>query len=152
VDHLFGTHNDHSVVQATLEKRVINRAIVDLRSLVRSMTTPKSKKYRINQDLGKMIQARTKHRAFHPNGPQKILSLSPAVFAVMRTSPEGDRVVVTLTNVTKFRHRVEIPIEEMNGYKRHWQDLLNEKEFSPKKEKLSVTLQSYEVLWLVPHT
>ena len=149
---LFGTHNDHSVVDATLEKRVINRAIVDLRSLMRSMTHPKSKKYRINQDLGRMVQARTKHRAFHPNGPQKILSLSPAVFAVMRTSPEGDRVVVTLTNVTKFKHRVEIPIEEMNGYRGHWQDLLSEKKFSPKKEKLSVTLQPYEVLWLVPHT
>ncbi len=149
---LFGTHNDHSVVEATLEKRVINRAIVDLRSLMRSMTHPKSKKYRINQDLGRMIQARTKHRAFHPNGPQKILSLSPAVFAVMRTSPEGDRVVVTLTNVTKFKHRVEIPIEEMNGYKGHWQDLLSKKEFSPKKERLSIPLQPYDVLWLVPHT
>ncbi len=148
---LFGTHNDHSVVEATLEKRVINRAIVDLRSLMRSMTHPKSKKYRINQDLGRMIQARTKHRAFHPNGPQKILSLSPAVFAVMRTSPEGDRVVVTLTNVTKFKHRVEIPIEEMNGYKGHWQDLLSKKEFSPKKERLSIPLQPYDVLWLVPH-
>jgi sucrose phosphorylase len=148
---LFGTHNDHSVVEATLEKRVINRAIVDLRSLMRSMTHPKSKKYRINQDLGKMIQARTKHRAFHPNGPQKILSLSPAVFAVMRTSPEGDRVVVTLTNVTKFKHRVELPIEEMNGYKGPWQDLLSQKEFSPKKERLSIPLQPYDVLWLVPH-
>ena len=99
-----------------------------------------------------MIQARTKHRAFHPNGPQKILYLSPAVFAVMRTSPEGDRVVVTLTNVTKFKHRVEIPIEEMNGYKGHWQDLLSEKEFSAKKERLSIPLQPYDVLWLVPHT
>jgi len=61
-------------------------------------------------------------------------------------------VVVTLTNVTKFKHRVEIPLGEVNGYKGHWQDLLSEKEFSPKKEKLSITLQPYEVLWLVPHT
>jgi len=127
-----------------------DRAIVDLRSLVRSMTHPKSKKYRINQDLGKMIQAPTNHRAFHPSGPQKILSLSPGVFALMRTSPEGDRSVVTLTNVTKFERRAEIPLEEANRYKGHWQDLLSEKGFSPKKERLSITLQSYDVLWLVP--
>jgi len=69
-----------------------------------------------------------------------------------RNIPEGDRVVVTLTNVTKFKHRVEIPLKEMNGYKGHWQDLLSEKEFSPKKEKLSIPLQPYDVLWLVPHT
>jgi hypothetical protein len=59
--------------------------------------------------------------------------MSPAVLAVMRASPEGDRVAVTLTNVTKFKHRVEIPLEEMNGYKGHWQDLLSEKENSRKK-------------------
>ena len=147
---LFGTHNDHTAVEATREKRVINRAIVDFHSILRSMTHPKSKKYRINKDLGKMIQARTSHRAFHPNGPQRILSLSPAVFAVMRTSPEGDRFIVTLTNVTKFRCMVRIPLRDVGGSEGPWRDLLSEKEFSTKQDVLSITLQPYDVLWLVP--
>ena len=113
---------------------MINRPIVDFRSILRSMTHPKSKKYRINKDLGEMIQERTKHRAFHPNGPQKILSLSPAVFAVMRTSPEGDQLVVTLTNVTRSRCRVEIPLRDVGGLKGPWRDLLSEKEFTAKKD------------------
>jgi len=129
---------------------VINRAIVDFHSILRSMTHPKSKKYRINKDLGKMIQARTSHRAFHPNGPQRILSLSPAVFAVMRTSPEGDRFIVTLTNVTKFRCMVRIPLRDVGGSEGPWRDLLSEKEFSTKQDVLSITLQPYDVLWLVP--
>jgi glycosidase len=147
---LFGTHNDHDAVDATRENRAINRTIVDCRSLMRSMKHPKSKKYRINQGLGKMIQVRTKHRAFHPNGPQKILSLSPQVFAVMRTSPEGDQVVVALTNVGRSRCRVEIPLGDVGGHEGRWQDLLSEREISAKKDRLSIPLQPYDVLWLVP--
>jgi glucosylglycerate phosphorylase len=147
---LFGTHNDHTAVEATRENRVINRAIVDLRSLLRSLKHPRSKKYRINRDLGKMIHARCNHRAFHPNGRQKVLFLSPAVFALVRASPEGDRTVLTLTNVTRMKRKVEIPIEEVKRCEGPWQDLLSEKKFSPKKERLSLTLQPYEVLWLAP--
>jgi glycosidase len=149
---LFGTHNDHAVVEASREKRVINRTIVDFRSIIRSMTHPKSKKYRINQDLGKMIQERTLHRAFHPNGPQKVLSLSPAVFAVMRTTPEWDRHVVTLTNVTKSRCRIQIPLRDVGGSEGPWRDLLSEKRFTPKNDLLSISLQQYDVLWLVPES
>lgn len=147
---LFGTHNDHVAVEATRENRVINRAIVDFRSIMRSMSHPKSKKYRINKGLGRMIQVRGNHQAFHPNGSQRILSLSPAVFAVTRTSPDGDQFVLTLTNVTKFKRRVDIPLKELKGYKGYWKDLLSGRDFGPKKERLSITLPGYDVLWLVP--
>jgi len=116
------------------------------------MTHPKSKKYRINRDLGKMIQARTKHRAFHPNSPQKILSLSPAVLAVMRTSPEGDRFILTLTNVTKFKCRIQISLGEVGGSEGLWCDLLSAKALKTKQDLLSITLQPYDVIWLTPPT
>ncbi len=147
---LFGTHNDHAAVRATHEKRVINRAMVDFRSIMRSMNHPMSKKYRINQALGRMIQVRTAHRAFHPNGVQKVLNRSPEVFAVMRTTPEGDGSVVTLTNVTKSGCRVEVPLSDVGGCEGRWRDLLSEREFSTKRDRLSITLQPYDVLWLIP--
>jgi sucrose phosphorylase len=149
---LFGTHNDHAAVEATRENRVINRAMVDLRSLLRSLRHPRGKKYRINRDLGKMIQARCDHRAFHPNGTQKVLSLNPAVFAVIRTTPEGDRPILALTNVTRIRRRVEIPLEDVKRDQGPWHDLLSEKKINPKKERLLITLKPYEVLWLVPES
>jgi sucrose phosphorylase len=149
---LFGTHNDHAAVEATRENRVINRAIVDLRSLLRSLRHPRSKKYRINRDLGKMIHTRCHHRAFHPNGAQKVLSVSPAVFVVMRTSPEGESIVLTVTNVTRIRRQVEIPLEDVKKSQGSWHDLLSEKKINPKKDRLLITLQPYEVLWLVPES
>lgn len=147
---LFGTHNDHVAVEATREKRLINRMIVDLGSIMRSMNYPRSKKYRINQYLGNMIQKRTTYPAFHPNGRQKVLNLSPKLFAVTRTSPAGEQIVVTLTNVTKSRCRVEIPLRDMGGLRERWRDLLSDKEFIPANDSVSVTLQPYDVLWLVP--
>jgi sucrose phosphorylase len=147
---LFGTHNDHAAVTATREKRVINRAMVDFRSIMRSMNHPRSKKFRINQALGRMIQVRTAHRAFHPNGAQKVLNLSPAVFAVMRTSPEGNGSVVTLTNVTGSRCRVELPLGDVGGWEGRWQDLLSEREFGAKRDRVTIVLQPYDVLWLAP--
>ena len=49
-----------------------------------------------------------------------------------------------------MKRKVEIPIEEVKRCEGPWQDLLSEKKFSPKKERLSLTLQPYEVLWLAP--
>ncbi len=87
-------------------------------------------------------------RCIHLEQTHEIIKLLRDILSVV--TPHV--ALVTETNVTKFKHRVEIPLEEMNGYKAHWQDLLREKEFSPKKERLSIPLQPYDVLWLVPHT
>ena len=147
---LFGTHNDHAAVEATRENRVINRSIVDCRSIMRSMRHPRSKKYRINQMLGKMIHVRTRNRAFHPNGPQQILSLSASVFAVKRTSPEGDRCVIALINVSQSGQRIQIPLAEMRESERIWQDTLSGRKYLVKKYMLEIVLRPYDVLWLSP--
>jgi len=147
---LFGTHNDHAALEATREKRGINRAIVDCRSLMRSMRHPGSKKSRINASLGKMIQCRTRHRAFHPNGPQRILSLSSRVFAVLRTTPEGGDCVVALTNVSRSRCRVRLPAGELREWGEKWRDLLSGKEYRARQGSLPIVLRAYDVIWLAP--
>lgn len=147
---LFGTHNDHAAVEATRENRAINRTLVDFSSIMRSMNHPKSKKYRINQSFGKMITLRTKHGAFHPNGSQTILSLSPSVFASMRKSPGGEDLVVTLTNVAQSACTVAISSGEIVKFKASWLDLLSEREFRPVEGRISVTLEPYDVVWLSP--
>jgi hypothetical protein len=57
---------------------------------------------------------------------------------------------VALTNVGRSRCRVEIPLGDVGGHEGRWQDLLSEKEVSAKKDRLSISLQPYDVLWLVP--
>ncbi len=47
-----------------------------------------------------LLLRRSSSSAFHPHGGQKILDLTPGVFAVLRSSPDGDQKVLCLQNVT----------------------------------------------------
>lgn len=147
---LFGTHNDHASVEATGENRVINRAIADVSSILRSLSHPKSKKKQINDGLGRMVRARIASSAFHPNAPQRVLTLSPAVFAVARSSPDGAEAVLALTNVTAARVTLAIPAADLGGRGDAWKDLLSQRVFRASGDALRVSLNPYDVAWLAP--
>ncbi len=149
---LFGTHNDHAAVEATREKRAINRTIMDYNSIMRSMSYSKSKKFRINRRLGQIIQARTQNAAFHPNGSQKVMFLDRSVFIVLRQSPEADQIVLTLTNVSGHSRKVEIPMDDVGGFSGRWMDLLSVEEFKPKNGSMEICLKPYDTLWLTPES
>jgi hypothetical protein len=55
-----------------------------------------------------------------------------------------------MTNVTPRESRVEIPLSELNVQETRWHDLIGEKEWIVENERLSVTLEPYEVVWLKP--
>lgn len=147
---LFGTHNDHEAVEDTHRKRAINRTVVDADSIMKSMNYSHSKKSRINRSLGGLIEIRTKKRAFHPNGNQRILMISPGVFAVLRTSLEMDQHILSITNVTSKECHLEISLSEINSSESQWYDLLGEKTLLAENQKLHITLQPYDVIWLQP--
>jgi sucrose phosphorylase len=147
---LFGTHNDHEAVEDTHRKRAINRTVVDADSIMQSMNYPHSKKSRINRDLGRLIEIRTKKQAFHPNGDQKTLMISPNVFTVLRTSPEMDQHILTMTNVTSKECHLEILLSEIDSSESQWYDLISEKALLAENQKLRVKLQPYDVVWLQP--
>ena len=147
---LFGTHNDHEAVENTNRKRAVNRTVVDADSIMESMNYPHSKKSRINRDLGRLIEIRTKKQAFHPNGDQKILMISPCVFTVLRTSPEIDQHILAMTNVTNRECHLEISLPEIDTSESKWYDLIGKKVFLAENQKLHITLQPYDVIWLQP--
>ena len=147
---LFGTHNDHEAVEDTRGKRAVNRTVVDAHSIMESMNYPKSKKSLINKKLGRLIEIRAEKRAFHPNGDQHIFMISPSTFTVLRTSPEMDQHILTLTNVTDKECHIEISLSEINSSESQWFDLLGKKELLAKDQKLRITLFPYDVIWLQP--
>jgi sucrose phosphorylase len=76
--------------------------------------------------------------------------VSSDVFAVLKTSPEGDERILTLTNVTPRQTRVEIEPAEYGAPETRWMDLLSENEWMTEEEKLKVTLEPYDIIWLKP--
>ncbi|MEA3333234.1 MAG: alpha-glucosidase C-terminal domain-containing protein, partial [Pseudomonadota bacterium] len=95
---------------------------------------------------------RTRNRAFHPHGEQRVLMISPDVFTVLRSSPEKDQHILTMTNVTNRICYMEIPLNDLEIEDKNWFDLIAEKAWSAAGEKLLVELQPYDVIWLTPVT
>jgi len=147
---LIGTRNDIEAVLATRSNRDINRTVIDAGAVVETLKDPLSKFSRISREFGRLIVIRTKHRAFHPSGVQRVLSISPSVFSVIRRSPEGDRFILTLTNVTSGVTHLKIPLSEIGTDETRWYDLVSGMEWMAENERLFITLQPYDVIWLEP--
>jgi sucrose phosphorylase len=143
-----GSMNDHDLVKKTNVKRDVNRASIDVQKLREEAKDPRSKVSRLARQWPRLSLTRTAERAFHPYGDQKVLMLSPQVFTVVRTSPEGDERILTLTNVADKKVELEIPLSQFGIEADHWVDLVNEREYDTASGKLFVTLETYDVVWM----
>ncbi len=149
---LIGTKNDIDSVIATHSNREINRTIIDDKLISEALQDPLSKISRINRELGRLIKLRTKLRAFHPRGGQKIIRVHPRVFSLLRTSPEGDQHILSLINVSSKVVRLEIPLLTLGVKENQWYDLVSEMEWWAENALLTLTLQPYDIAWLAPVT
>jgi len=140
--------NDHELVKKTNHKRDLNRGLIDPDRLAEELKDPQSKRSHLARMGRRLNLTRTRERAFHPQGDQHVIMNSPDVFTVLRTSPEGDERILTMTNVTPRQTRIEIPLSECGTQETHWFGLINEKEWMAEEGKLKVTLEPYDVIWL----
>jgi sucrose phosphorylase len=134
----------------TASKRDINRSVINGKAFAEALEDPLSKISRISRELGRLTAIRVKNRAFHPNGKQKILTVSNHVFSIYRVSPEEDRHILALINVCDKACRIEVPLSELETDTIHWYDLVSEMEWMADDGKLYLSLQPYDVIWLAP--
>ena len=147
---LIGTRNDIETVRKTKSKRDINRKHIHLEELLTELDDPKSKLSHIREQLAKLLEVRVEQSAFHPSGEQQVLSLAPEIFSVLRTSPSGDQHILALTNVANRVCQVEIPLTELGVEETNWYDLVGNRGWIAEQQKLELTLQPYDVVWLIP--
>lgn len=147
---LIGSRNEVQLALRTKVKRDVNRAVVDEALLMRNLAEPGSKMNLINDQFGRLLEMRVRQRAFHPGGEQRVLSLSPCVFAVLRVSPEGSERILALTNVAPQPCRLEIRLEELGLEESNWYDLVAGRGWMALQSRLTVQLQPYDVMWLTP--
>jgi glycosidase len=145
---VIGSPNNHDLVKETKVRRDVNRAVIHVQGLMEEAKDPGSKISRLARQWPKLSLTRTGQRAFHPHGDQKVLMLSPQVFSVLRTSPEEDEHILTMTNVANKKIDLEISLSEVGVKATQWFDLVNEIEYRAVSGKLSVDLEPYDVVWL----
>ena len=145
---LIGKRNDVEAVKVIESKRAINRTVLDARILDEQIKDPDSKLSRIFE-MSFYNDKRILYRAFHPNGDQNVLRLGSEIFAVLRTSPEGDQHILALTNVANRRIRVEVPLSQLGVEDTRWHDIVAEKDHEALQGKLVLIMEPYYVLWLI---
>lgn len=147
---LAGSRNDVRLALETRVKRDVNRPALDYDYLIQALAEPGSKVSLISEQLRRLFRIRTLYTAFHPNGAQQVLMLSPALFTLVRTSPDGSRHVVCVTNVTNQTVEVDLPVAELGLNCKSWFDLLGGRGWQTSCGVLRLDAAPYDVIWLAP--
>jgi len=143
-----GTANDYGAAKASGVNRDLNRGIIDAWEVERTLKDPASKLSLLVSRGREQLLVRRRETSFHPRGGQKVLHLSPKVFALVRTAPEGDEVILTLTGVTGDSVDLVITVEEAGLRHGRCQDLLSGREYHVRGTALRLTLPPYGRIWL----
>ena len=113
---MVGSRNYYEGVERTGVRRAINREKLGLERLKGELSERGSRRELVYSALTRLLRERRKHRAFHPEGPQTVLSLHRQIFAVERQSPDGSEKILSIINLSdapvslqpKFRGRVDV--------------------------------------------
>ncbi len=146
---LFGSHNWTEGVEQTGHHRTINREKLERSQLEKELADSQSLRYHVFNGFRKLLQARISNTAFHPFGEQLILLVHKSVFALLRTSPDGERQVLCLHNVTDKNCEIIIDLVSLPITKtERFIDILSQQQFSVTDQKLKLTIAPYQILWL----
>ena len=159
VHSLVGSRSYHAGVERTGHHRSINREKFRRSDLERALADPASLRHRVFYPYLHLIRTRTAHRAFHPNGPQQVLYVHPALFVLLRTAPNnGSASLLCIHNVSNAEQPFQADLGSLShGPPNFWglggcgqvRDLITGTT-SPvdASGKLSLHLAPYQVLWL----
>ncbi len=146
---LLGSGNDtEAVMQEGGDNRSINRSIIDRDSLYNALADRNTRIFKISARFMEMIKKRIREKAFHPNATQQVLDISDAVFALIRTSSDGEEKILCLTNVTDNDQQISFKPDNIGSFAERWCDILSGVCFNFRQGFLVLNIKPYEVLWL----
>tara|TARA_B100001057_G_scaffold215539_1_gene215779 strand:- start:19 stop:507 length:489 start_codon:yes stop_codon:yes gene_type:complete len=143
IHSLFGTKNDHKLLEKTGQNRSLNRGKIkfdDIKSLDETKLQTK-----IFNKLKTLSLIRKRQRAFHPNAVQFTLHLGKNLYGVWRQSLDKKESIFCISNLTD--KDVDLSLLDLNliGFD-EWEDLISKNKF--KDVTMKVTLAPYQTVWL----
>jgi sucrose phosphorylase len=143
---LFGSRNWRAGAEATGRYRSINREKLDIQQLVAELNDPAPNNIRrpVFKAYRDLLRARRREAAFHPLGAQAVLDLGAGLFGVERTSPDKERQVLALHNVSAEPLAARVTVQGAL----EWRDLLTGGRHTAHDGALNVALAPFQVCWL----
>jgi glycosidase len=146
VHSLFGSRNCQECLAETGRARSINREKFRRADLEAELGDPDSIHHQVFQGYLHLLRQRRAHSCFHPNAAQRVLSLHKALFALVR-----EETMLCLVNVSPDSHSIRADLK-MSALPRvtAWEDLIGGGVYPVQGEKLLLTLEGYQAVWLRP--
>jgi sucrose phosphorylase len=150
VHSLLGSRSYREGAEQTGRYRTINREKFHRADLEAALAAPASLRHQVFQRYVRLLRIRTSQRAFHPKGAQKILAGNRALFALLRTSPDGREHVVCVHNVSGQNQQFRANLDELRvAHRGRMQDLVTGESHSVNEHgELCLRVAPYELLWL----
>lgn len=145
---LIGSRNDLEAVRRGEGARSINRERIHEEALLELLSDPSTSAYKIARRFEHLIEKRIECRAFHPNGRQRVFSLNPAVFTLLREAPDGSLRVLCLVNVTALAQTVSLPAADPDLQAKSWFDMLSDFGAFAGDRHFELNLDPYQIMWL----
>lgn len=145
IHSLVGSPNDRAGLARTGRARSLNREKWSWGELEERLGDPSRREPAVLRRMAALIRARRSEPAFHPGGPQRVLDLGPALFAIERRSPAGDTTVLCAHNVSAAPQAMRATGVPGAVYV----DLLGGEHYlADAAGALALTLAPYQVAWL----
>jgi sucrose phosphorylase len=145
IHSLVGSRNDYEGVAETGRARSINRQKLSYDALESELSEPGSRRSRVFSAYMRLLSARRRQPAFHPNADQEVLDVHPKVFALRRHNRETGDTVLALHNVSGDHCRVGGSVAPAGSA---WRDLLGDGGGERVDVARGVELVPYGVRWL----
>lgn len=147
---ILGSRNCLECVERLGYPRAINREKFSLSYVNHVLSDPNTHQYHVFHGFYRLLTLRRKLAAFHPNSKQQILPLKDTVFALMRV-PERGAPVVSVVNVIDNNEIVDIDVRKtLQTTSDRWHDVVSGQTYQVKAGNLSLELQPYQFIWLMP--
>ncbi|MEN8179975.1 MAG: sugar phosphorylase [Pseudomonadota bacterium] len=145
INAITATPNDLLGVERTSITRNINRRKWDGAELEHLIESPMSDCGQIFPEYVRLLKVRQGIRAFHPDAPQRFLSVPDGVFGMERTSLDHAQRVIALHNLTSDLKRISLA--EVSGPERNFVDLLHPE--PPDVEHGVLQMRPFQTIWLL---
>ncbi len=147
---LYASPNDLKGVEETGRNRTVNRKKWKSEELEKVLGEKSEQPVRVFEWYARTLRRRAACPAFHPDAPQAILDFGSSIFALERTSLDGNQMVLCLFN---FQGK-ETKVPDAEALRELFpqgkaRDLITDGEITLEKGKFA--LRPYQSLWLTSH-
>jgi sucrose phosphorylase len=145
---LFGSRNDREAALASGINRRINRQKLSARELQAALRDPSSLRSRVFENFRSLLRLRRQRPAFSPHAPQRVLDLGPGIFALERTSANG-QTVLCLHNLKPHPLDISVPVPP-GSQPRSVTELFTQQQLTLESNTLRLHLIPYQTAWVAP--